>query len=89
MTNSTFRDFSDSLDRFAQEIVRACRRAARELAVMPLPSVLVWCIALALIVSVLPLALCLFVLFLGMKLIAGAFIVERRAASHKTNLHKD
>lgn len=78
MTNSTFRDFSDSLDRLAQEIVRACRRAGRELAVMPLPSVLVWCVVIALIISILPLALCLFVLFLGLKVVAGAFIIARK-----------
>lgn len=89
MTNSTFRDFSDSLDRLAQDIMRACRRAWRELDVMPLSSVLLWCVVLALVISLLPLALCLFVLFLGLKLVAGAFIIERRAARNKTDLHKD
>ena len=89
MTHSTFRDFSDSLARLAQEIMRACRRASRELAVMPLPSVLVWCVVLALVISILPLALFLFVLFLGLKVIAGAFILDRRASRQKTDLHKD
>ena len=89
MTHSTFRDFSDSLDRLAQEIMRACRRVGRELAVMPLPSVLVWCVVLALVISILPLALFLFVLFLGLKVVAGAFIIERRASRQKTDLHKD
>jgi hypothetical protein len=46
-------------------------------------------VVLALILSVLPLALCLFVLFLGLKVVAGAFIIERRSAAQKTDLHKD
>lgn len=89
MTHSTFRDFNDTLDHLAREVLRACRRAGRELAAMPLPSLLVWCLVLALILSVLPLALCLFVLFLGLKVVAGAFIIERRSAAQKTDLHKD
>jgi hypothetical protein len=84
MTHSTFRDFNDTLDHLAREILRACRRGARELAAMPLPSVLVWCVALALIISILPLALCLFVLFLGLKVVAGAFIIERRSMQKTT-----
>jgi Flp pilus assembly protein TadB len=89
MTHSTFRDFTDTLDRLAQEIVRACRRAGRELAAMPWPAMLVWCVVLALVISILPLALFLFVLFLGLKVVAGAFIIDRRAARQKTDLHKD
>jgi hypothetical protein len=89
MTRSTFRDFNDTLDQLAQEILRACRRAGRELAAMPLPSLLVWCVALALIISILPLALCLFILFLGLKVVVGAFLIDRRAASHKPDLRKE
>jgi hypothetical protein len=89
MTHSTFREFNDTLDRLAREVMQACRRGGRELAAMPLPSLLVWCVALALILSILPLALCLFVLFLGLKVIAGAFIIERRSSAQKTDLHKD
>lgn len=89
MTHSTFRDFTDTLDRLAEEVVHACRRAGREIAVMPWPSLLVWCVALALVISILPLALCLFVLFLGLKVVAGAFVVDRRASVHKTDLHKE
>jgi len=89
MTQSTFRDFTDTLDRLAEELVRACRRALRELTAMSLPSMLAFCVALALVISILPLALFLFVLFLGLKVVAGAFFIERRAAQHKTDLHKD
>jgi Flp pilus assembly protein TadB len=89
MTHSTFRDFTDTLDHLAEDLVRACRRALRELAAMSWPSMLAFCVALALVISILPLALFLFVLFLGLKVVAGAFVIERRASMHKPDLHKD
>jgi hypothetical protein len=36
------------------------------------------CVALAFVISVLPLALFLFVLFMGIKVIIGAFVVDHR-----------
>ena len=72
------RSFGAKLDDLARDIIDACRRAARAIAVMPWPAMLACCIALAFVISILPLALCLFVLFMGLKVIAGAFIVDRR-----------
>lgn len=89
MNHSAFRQFTRALESLAEDIVSACRRAMRELAVMPWPVMLAFCVVLALIISILPLALLLFVLFLGLKIVAGAFVVERRASLHKTNLHKE
>lgn len=85
MNDNAFRQFTRTLDALADDILRACRRAMRELAVMPWPSMLAFCVVLALIISILPLALFLFVLFLGLKVVAGAFIIERR----RTNPHKE
>lgn len=85
MNDNAFRQFARTLDDLADDILRACRRAMRELAVMPWPSMLAFCVVLALIISILPLALFLFVLFLGLKVVAGAFIIERR----RTNTHKE
>jgi hypothetical protein len=62
----------------ARDIVRACRRGARTIAAMPWPAMLVCCVFLALVISILPLALFLFILFMGVKLIVGAFIIDRR-----------
>jgi hypothetical protein len=45
---------------------------------MPWPAMLACCIALAFVISVLPLALFLFVLFMGIKVIVGAFVVDHR-----------
>jgi hypothetical protein len=84
MTHSTFDDFSAAFESLARDIVRACRRAVRELNTMPWPTMLGWCVVFALIISILPLAFCLFVLFLGVKFIAGAFYVDRRTSLRKT-----
>ena len=78
MTRTHSRSFGATLDDLARDVVDACRRAARAIAVMPWPAMLACCIALAFVISILPLALCLFVLFMGLKVIAGAFIVDRR-----------
>jgi len=78
--NTDFRTFAATLEDLARDIVAACRRAVRAIAVMPLPTMLACCIGLAFVISLLPLALFLFVLFLGIKVVAGAFIVDRRRA---------
>jgi hypothetical protein len=36
------------------------------------------CVMLAILISILPLALFLFILFMGVKVVAGAFIIDRR-----------
>lgn len=78
MKSANFRTFCDSMEDVARDIVRACRRGARTIAAMPWPAMLACCIGLALIISILPLALFLFVLFMGVKLVVGAFIIDRR-----------
>jgi hypothetical protein len=78
MKSANFRTFCDSMEDVAQDIVRACRRGARTIAAMPWPAMLVCCIGLALILSILPLALFLFILFMGVKVVVGAFVIDRR-----------
>jgi hypothetical protein len=78
MKSANFRTFCDSMEDVAQDIVRACRRGARTIAAMPWPAMLVCCIGLALIISILPLALFLFVLFMAVKVVVGAFVIDRR-----------
>jgi len=78
MKSANFRTFCDSMEDVAEDIVRACRRGARTIAAMPWPAMLMCCIGLALIISILPLALFLFILFLGVKLLAGAFFIDHR-----------
>jgi fatty acid desaturase len=78
MTRTYHRSFGATLEDLARDIVDACRRAVRAIAVMPWPALLACCIALAFVISVLPLALFLFVLFMGIKVIIGAFVVDHR-----------
>jgi hypothetical protein len=80
MKSANFRTFCDSMEDVAQDIVTACRRGARTIAAMPWPAMLMCCIGLALIISILPLALFLFILFMGVKLLAGAFFIDHRRA---------
>jgi hypothetical protein len=80
MKSANFRTFCDSMEDVAHDIVRACRRGARIIAAMPWPAMLVCCIGLALVISILPLALFLFILFMGVKVVAGAFVIDRRRA---------
>ena len=83
MNKTDFRTFAAALEDIAHDIVRACRRGARTIAAMPWPAMLACCIALAFVISILPLALFLFLLFMGLKLIIGAFVVDRRRTYRK------
>ena len=87
MTRTYHRSFGATLEDFARDIVAACRRAVRAIAVMPWPAMLACCIALAFVISILPLALFLFVLFMGIKVVVGAFVVDRRR-SHREHYGK-
>ena len=78
MTRTQSRSFGATLDDLARDIVDACRRGARAIATMPWPAMLACCIALAFVISILPLALFLFVLFMGLKVVIGAFVVDHR-----------
>ena len=78
MKSANFRTFCDSMEDVAGDIVRACRRGARTIAAMPWPAMLVCCILLAFVISILPLALFLFVLFMAVKVVVGAFVIDRR-----------
>jgi hypothetical protein len=75
---NTFRTFWSAIEDASHDIVRACRRALRAIAVLPWPALLVCCIGLALIISILPLALFLFILFMAVKVVVGAFVIDSR-----------
>jgi membrane protein implicated in regulation of membrane protease activity len=78
MSNTSFREFANAMEDVARDIVRACRRGIKAIVAMPWPAMLACCIGLALLISILPLALFLFVLFMAVKLVVGAFVVDRR-----------
>jgi hypothetical protein len=82
MNKTTFREFAATMEDAAHGIARACRRGARAIAVMPWPAMLAWCIALAIVLtllaSILPLALFLFAVFMAVKLVIVGFAVQSR-----------
>jgi hypothetical protein len=87
MNKTAFREFAATMEDIAHDIVRACRRGVRTIAAMPWPAMLVCCVAIAFVISILPLALFLFVLFMGIKVIIGAFVVDQRR-KHRNSDHE-
>jgi len=80
MTRTDHRSFSATLDDLARDVLTACRRGAQAIAAMPWPTLVACSVGLAFVLSILPLALCLFLLFMAVKVVAGAFVVDRRRA---------
>jgi hypothetical protein len=87
MTHTPFRNFAATLDDLARDIVHATRRGARAIAAMSWPSMILCCIGIAFVISLLPLALFLFIAFMGVKLIAGAFILDGARSRRDRNGH--
>jgi len=83
MKSANFRTFCDSMEDVARDIVRACRKGVHSIAAMPLPAMIACCILLAFVISILPLALFLFILFMGVKVVAGAFVIDRRRTARE------
>jgi hypothetical protein len=78
MQRNSFRMFWTAVEDASHDIARACRRIVRVIAVMSWPAILVCCIGLAMLISILPLALFLFILFMGVKIVIAAFVIDRR-----------
>jgi|GEM_PF-712109 len=77
--------FSETLREAADAVVSVSRHAVRRLGRMSWPALLALCVVLALLLTILPLALTLFVIFLLAKLVIGAFGVQHM---HKRPLHE-
>ncbi|UGQ47265.1 hypothetical protein [Massilia endophytica] len=70
------RSFSDCLNDASDAVLRSFRHALRQIERMSWPSLLAMCILLALVVMILPLAFTLFVCFMLVKVVVGAFGVK-------------
>lgn len=79
MKPSRFDSFIADMQDVARKTHRALRSGARTLAAMPWPALLVAAIVLACLLTIVPLALTLFVGFLLLKLIAAAVFGRRPA----------
>lgn len=69
MNNATFNTFYETLGEMGRAIAKAARYGAAAIATMSWPALAVCCIMLALAMTIVPLALFLFVMFMAIKLI--------------------
>lgn len=90
MNNTTFDSFYDTLAETGRSIAKAARAGAAAVATMSWPALAVCCVLLAFAISIVPLALFLFVMFMAIKLIYTAFAnrAERGPATPYTS-HDD
>ncbi|HEU4373994.1 MAG TPA: hypothetical protein VFS02_10915 [Telluria sp.] len=78
MKNVTFASFSELLEEIGRAFAQAVRHGARAIATMSWPQLLASCVALALVITIVPLAICLFVVFMIVKLAVAAIVIHSR-----------
>jgi hypothetical protein len=78
MKNVTFSSITALLEEIGRAFARAARYGATAIATMSLPQMLAACIALALIITIVPLAICLFIFFMIVKLAVAAIVLNTR-----------
>lgn len=87
MNNTTFDSFYATLGEMGRAIGKAARAGAAAVATMSWPALAVCCVLLAFAITIVPLALFLFVMFLAIKLIFG--VVGDRASRGAPTPYKD
>jgi hypothetical protein len=78
MKNVTFSSFSALLEEIGRAFAQAVRYGARAIATMSWPQMIATCIGLALMITIIPLAVCLFIFFMIVKLAVAAIVVNTR-----------
>lgn len=78
MKNATFASFSALLEEIGRAFAQAVRYGARAVATMSLPQLAATCIVLALVITIVPLAICLFIVFMIVKLAVAAIVINSR-----------
>jgi hypothetical protein len=81
--NNTFESMSVLLDDVWHALCRAVRYASNAIATMSWPALLITAVLMAFAISLVPLALTLFVLFMLVKLVVGGFINHK----HRNRVH--
>ena len=76
MNNATLDSFFTTLEDIGRAIAKSARYAAGAIAAMSWPSLLLSCVLVAMLITILPLALGLFIVFLAVKL-AHAALTDR------------
>jgi hypothetical protein len=75
---ANFSTLLDDLREACADVFRMCSRAARHIATLPWPALLVCAFGLAIAITLIPLALTLFVLFLAIKLAVGVIVIDKQ-----------
>jgi hypothetical protein len=83
MQSASLESFLALLENMGHAIIKAARNLVRAMATMSWPVLLVTCVALAMAVSIIPLALLLFIVFLAVKLVLAAIILSARRGRAK------
>ena len=78
MKNVTFSSISMLLEEIGRAFAQAFRYGARAIATMSVAQMIAACIGLALLITILPLALFLFMVFLIVKLAVAAIVLNAR-----------
>jgi len=87
--NDSLASFSALLDDTWHALCRAVRYASNAIATMSWPALLLTAVLMAFAISLVPLALTLFVLFMLVKLVVGAFVAGKRRNDIKPTHYKD
>ena len=83
MTNTAYDNFYATLQEMGRAIAKAARYGADAVAAMSWPAMAITCLLIAFAITILPLALFLFVVFMLIKVISAA-IAERRTRGAPT-----
>ncbi|MDB5934611.1 MAG: hypothetical protein JWQ01_1955 [Massilia sp.] len=78
MKNLNFSSIGLLLEEIGRAFAQAMRYGARAIATMSVPQMVATCIGLALLITIVPLAVCLFVLFMIVKLAVAAIVINTR-----------
>ena len=78
MRNANFDSFVALLEEMGRAFAKTVRYGIRAVATMSWPGLLVTCVALALAITIVPLAIFLFIIFMSIKLIVAAILLNGR-----------
>lgn len=78
MKHLTFNTINDLLDDIFRATMHAARTLARAIAAMAWPQLAATCVILALLITIVPLALTLFIAFMLVKLVVAAIVIQNR-----------
>ena len=78
MKNPSLQSFAQFLEEIAQAFIKAVRYGVRAIATMSWPALLMACVGLALAITIVPLAIFLFLVFMAIKLAVAAIVLNTR-----------